>query len=274
MQRTILLDDHPGSYGSFFNDDFAKAALDASEDVEGLHRIVFDLVADWRAASYCGALPSTIPSSVNSFLEGYVNEQEPNTGTLRFADAIVRRMAQIMPEVSADPAMQRRLHDSLVRVAAEIKEIGGRIRIEVNAKEVWDEYLSLVPFQLGLSATMRLVLISVYSAYENFVVRGISLADGGRPIRITDRKAFESRFRAAFGDLYERGWRDPRIHAYRLVRNAFLHAGGRVTKELQAVGIPVAPDEGGLHVFPEHIKELYSLLKGPALELIRSSSFR
>ncbi len=274
MQRRILLDTRPESYGSFFTDDFAKVALDASADVEALRTIAFDLVADWRAASYSGALPSVIPSSLKNFYDGYVNEQDPNTGTLRFADAILGRMAQITPELSADPAMQRRLHDNLVRVAAEIKEIGGRIRIEMSTAEVWADYLSLVPFQLGLSGTLRLVLVSVYSAYENFVVRALSLAHGGKRIRVTDRRAFATEFRASFGDLYDRGWTDPRIIAYRLVRNAFLHAGGRVTKELQAVTIPVVTDNGTLHVYPEHVKELYNLLKVPALEFIRSSRFR
>ncbi len=205
--------------------------------------------------------------------DGYANEREPNTGTLRFADVIVCRMAQITPEVSADPALQRRLHDNLVRVGAEIKEISGSVRVELSIDELWANFLSLAPFQLGLSATMRLVLVSVYSAYENFVVRALSLAQGGEQLRVTDRK-FASGFRAAFGSLYDRGLKDPRIAAYRLVRNAFMHNGGRVTPELEAVALPVVKYRGTLHVFPEHVKELYSLLKVPALELIRSHRFR
>lgn len=274
MQKQILLDTRPDSYGSFFTDDFGQVALDASEDVEALHQIVFDLVADWRAASYSGALPSVIPSSVKSFHDAYLNEDEPNTGTLRFANAILRRMAQLLPEVSADPALQRRLHTAIVRVAADIKEISGGIRIEMSIEDLWAQYLSLVPFQLGLVGTMRLVLVSVYSAYENFVVRALSLAHGGKHFRVTRGEKFASAFRDAFGDLYDRGWREPRIHAYRLVRNAFLHTGGRVTEELKAVRIPVVTLNDTLHVYPEHIKELYNLLKLPALELVRSSRFR
>ncbi|MBC7820027.1 MAG: hypothetical protein IAG10_24355 [Planctomycetaceae bacterium] len=274
MSRNLMFDNRPESYGSFFTDDFAKRIFEASDDVETLKPIVFDLVADWRAASYAGAMPGLIPSSLKGFHDAFVNDSEPNTGTLQMATAVAARVSQLMPELTSDPALQRRFRECLVQVAAEMKEINGKIRVEMSLDEVWEKYTALPPFIMGLSGTLRLVLVSVYSAYENFVVRALSLAHNGRPFSVKDKKEFAKGFRGAFGDFYDRAWTHSRIHAYRLVRHSFVHAGGRVTKELRDVRIPVVVQDDFLHVYPEHIKELYGLLSGPALELAQSKSFR
>ena len=274
MDRRIRLDVRPASYGSFMTDDFAEVAFEASKDVEPLCEIVFDLVADWRMASYSGALPSVIPSSLKTFHDAYVNETEPNTGILKFSDAIIGRMAQVTPEVSADPSLQRTLRENLVKISSEIQEIGQKTRIEMSTESVWSKYFEFPAFQLGISSTLRLVLVSVYCSFENFVVRALRLAHNGKPFRITRAKEFQKGFRAAFGDLYDRGWKNSRLEAYRRVRHAFMHAGGRITDELKTVNIPVVIDGDTLHVFPEHIKELYDLLKPAALEIIRSTTFR
>ncbi len=138
---------------------------------------------------------------------------------------------------------------------------------------MWQAYLELIPFQLGLHGTMRLVYLAVYNSYENFLVQALSIALGGKRIRVTDQ-SFKADFRAVLGDLIDDAWFRQEIHLARLVRHALAHAGGRVTDELQKHVIPLEVHEGYLHVFPEHISALYRTLQAPALAIMRAACFR
>ena len=274
MQRAILIDERPESYGSFFTDNFADLAFNATTDVPDLYEIAFDLVAEWRSNSYSAALPATIPSALKSFHDGYTNQEESEAGILKFANVILQKVAQTTPEITSDPALQKSLHDQLIRISAEIDEINNNLRIELDANAVWKHYLTLSPFTLGLSGTLRIVFVAMYGAYENFIVRALSTAYGGRRFSVTKRKQFEKAFRDAFGNLYENCWDNDTLRSYRLVRNALVHAGGRVTPQLSGVPIPVVVHNETLHIYPQHLKDLYDLLKQPALELMEHSHFR
>jgi hypothetical protein len=274
MQRTILIDERPESYGSFFTDNFAELALNATTDVPALYEVAFDLVAEWRSMSYSAALPATIPSSLKSFHDGYTNQENPEAGILKFADAILQKVAQTTPELTSDPLLQKALHDQLIKTSTEITRINANLQIEMDANAVWNHYLTLHPFTLGLSGTLRIVFVSMYGAYENFIVRAMSAAYGGRRFNVTKRNQFEKAFRDAFGNLYENCWDNDNLRSYRLVRNAFVHAGGRVTPQLADVQIPVVEHENSLHVYPEHLRNLFDLLKRPALQLMEHEYFR
>ncbi len=104
---------------------------------------------------------------------------------------------------------------------------------------------------------------------KNFIVRTLSRVHGGKQIRVTD-KSFKSDFRAAFGDLIEDAWFASEIHVARLIRHSLMHAGGRVTDDLRKCKIPVVVQDEGLNIFPEHILNLYQVLKTPALAIMTS----
>ena len=273
MQKHIMLDPKRESYIPFFDDDFPELAFRASDDNTELYEIVFDLVAEWRSLSYASALPATIPAALAAFHDGYTNDVGNQTGILKFADTILKKVALEAPDLTSDPETQKRLHDKLVNIAGEITAINENLDIRMNADSVWQAYLSLVPFTLGLSGTLRVVFIAMYSAYENFVVRCLSCANDGQQFKITKHKKFEEAFRGTFGNLFDECWGNEDFRPFRLVRNSFVHAGGRVTNQLRDVDIPVVVYENRLHVYPEHIRALYSVLKNPALKLISHPSF-
>jgi hypothetical protein len=273
VAKSIMFDQRQGEYGPFFVDDFAVEALGASRDVESLRRITFDLVADWRSASYAGALPSLIPMSIKSFHDGFVNSKQSASGVLKFSEAILAKLSREITDLTCDPALQRSIQTRLIQISSDIIEIDASLEQVLDQEIVWQQFLALHPFVLGLHATMRQTYLSVYGAYENFVVRLLALARPGERIRVTN-KEFKSLFRASFGDMVETVWFEPSIHAARLVRHSLMHAGGRVTKDLRSIQIPVVEHDDHLHVYPGHIRTLYQKLKVPALELISSKVFR
>ncbi|MBU0699630.1 MAG: hypothetical protein ABIK98_08415 [Pseudomonadota bacterium] len=273
MEKQLIVDDRPESYGPFFVDDFAHKAFDASDDISVLREPVFDLIADWRSASYAGALPYLIPSSIKGFHDAFVNKAPSTAGILKYSSVVLAKLSQQIPQVTSDPALQRALGEKIVALANEICAAAASVTHELDENSIWQQFLSLHPFYLGLHGTMRLVYLSVYGAYENFIVRILSIAHGGARIRVTDRD-FKKRFRGAFGDLIEDAWLSPEINAFKLVRHAIMHAGGRITPDLRSVRIPVVVHDDALHIFPEHIRQLYDTLKEPALRLMQAKCFR
>lgn len=273
MEKSLIIDKRQDSYGTFFSDNFGHLAFAASDDAPLLAVPIFDLVADWRSASYVGALPASIPNAIKQFHDTFVKAETTATGILQYSDVILTKLSRELPELVDSPELQRILRERLVILTSEIAEANSSVKQELDGEAVWQQYLSINPFHMGLHGTMRLVYLAVYGAYENFVVHALSIAHGGKRIRVTDRD-FKENFRAVLGDFIDDAWFAKDIHVARLIRHALIHAGGRVTNDLRNCDIPLLVHEGILNVFPEHISELYDTLKGPALTIMKASCFR
>ena len=273
MEKPLIIDRRQEAYGTFFADNFGHEAFAASDAASLLAETIFDLVADWRSASYVGALPATIPNSIKQFHDAFVNAETTAACILRYSDVILTKLSREIPDLVVNPELQRKLQEKVVALSSEISEANASVRQELDGEAVWQEYLGLHPFHMGLHGTMRLVYLAVYGAYENFVVRSLSIAHGGKRIRVTDRD-FNKNFRDALGDLINKAWLAEDIHVARLVRHSLIHAGGRVTDDLRGCRIPLVVHEDLLNVFPEHVSNLYNALKVPALAIMRAEPFR
>jgi light-regulated signal transduction histidine kinase (bacteriophytochrome) len=273
LQKQYIVETRQDAYGPFFTDHFAHEAFEASNAAASLKTPIFDLVADWRSASYAGALPAQIPSAIKHFHDAFVNTETPPSGILQYSEAILAKLSREIPELVADPKLQRKLQEKVVALSCEIVDANASVNQEMDGQEVWKQYLELHPFQLGLHGTLRLVYLAVYGAYENFLVRVLSIAHGGKRIRITDSD-FKKDFRSALGPLIDSAWFAEEIKIARLVRNSLVHAGGRVTDELRKCKIPLVVHDDSLNVFPEHVSDLYNALKVPALAVMRAGRFQ
>ena len=273
MGRRIMIDTRQEAYGTFFSDDFAHHAFAASQSAPRLKAPNFDLVADWRSASYVGALPASIPGGLKRFHDAFVNARITGAGILRYSDVILVKLSHEMPDLVADPGLQQRFREKIVALSYEIAAVNGSVKQELDGEAVWQQYLEVPPFQMGLHGTMRLVYLAVYGAYENFLVRSLSIAHDGKRVRVTDRD-FNRDFRAVLGDLIDDAWLSEEIRTARLVRHSMVHAGGRMTDQLRRCKVPVNVQDDYLNVFPEHIASLYNALKGPALAIMKAEPFR
>jgi hypothetical protein len=271
MQGSIWIEDRLEAYGTFFRDDFAKKALAASKRSEKLDRIAFDLVCAWRSASYSGALPAVLVMTLKSFHDGYTNEPR-SAGMLKYSEVVLSQLCLAVPTLTLDEKLGRAIQSSILDISCRIVEVDKSLKLDLDLEAAWKDYLKIVPFQLGVHALMRQTYLAIFSAYEDYIISLLKLASGEPNIRITDRD-FNKKFRGAFGDLVESVWYDSRIQKAKLVRHALMHAGGRVTKDLECQDIPVLVHEGYLHIFPEHNQALYDLLKVPALAILESGSF-
>jgi|LakMenEpi03Aug12_release.lakeMendotaPanAssembly.Ray.scaffolds.fasta_scaffold41451_1 hypothetical protein len=270
MQGSIWIEDRLEAYGAFFRDDFAIKALEASKRSERLDRIAFDLVCAWRSASYSGALPAVLVMTLKKFHDGYTNEPR-SAGMLKYSEVVLSQLCLAVPTLTLDEKLGRAIQSSILDISCRIVEVDKSLKLDLDLEAAWKDYLKIVPFQLGVHALMRQTYLAIFSAYEDYIISLLKLASGEPNIRITDRD-FNKKFRGAFGDLVESVWYDSRIQKAKLVRHALMHAGGRVTKDLECHDIPVKVHEGYLHIFPEHNQALYDLLKVPALAILKSGS--
>lgn len=271
MQGSIWIDNRLEAYGTFFRDDFAINALEASKRSERLHRIAFDLAYLWRSASYSGALPAVLVMTLKSFHDGYANEP-CSAGMLKYSEVVLSQLCTAIPALTSNEKLSRSIQSSILDISCRIVEVDKSLKLDFDLEAAWQDYLKLIPFQLGVHALMRQTYLAIFSAYEDYIISLLKLASGDPNIRITNQD-FNKKFRGTFGDLVESVWFDSRIQKAKLVRHALMHAGGRVTKDLECQDIPVKVHEGYLHISPEHNQALYNILKVPALAILESSSF-
>ena len=271
MQRSIKIDERKEAYGAFFRDDFAIKALEASKRSESLDRIAFDLVCAWRSASYSGALPSVLVMTLKSYHDGYTNEPR-SAGMLKYSEAVLSQLYLAVPALTSNEKLSRSIQSSILDISCRIVEAVKSDKTDFDLEAAWKDYLETTPFQMGVHALMRQTYLAIFSAYEDYIISLLKLASGDANIRITSQD-FNKKFRGTFGDLVESVWFDPRIRKAQLVRHALMHAGGRVTPDLERQEIPVAVHKEYIHIFPEHNQALYDLLKVPALAILQSGPF-
>ena len=264
MQRSIKIDERKEAYGTFFHDDFAKKALEASKRSESLDRIAFDLVCAWRSTSYSGALPAVLVMTLKSFHDGYTNEPR-SAGMLKYLEAVLSQLYLAVPALTSNEKLSRSIQSSILDISCRIVKADKPDKTDFDLEAAWKDYLKTTPFQMGVHALMRQTYLAIFISL-------LKLASGDPNIRINS-KDINKKFRGTFGNLVESVWFDTRIQKAKLVRHAVMHAGGRVTKDLECQEIPVLVHEGYLHIFPEHNQALYDLLKVPALAILESSSF-
>lgn len=272
MQSKLVIDTRMEAYGTFFNDDFAHRAFASAKHIALLERPVFDLIASWRCSSYAAALPSLLVSGLRSFGEAFANKPG-SAGMLTYSEAVLAKLCQEIPLLCADTKLCREIQSRIVNISAQIIEADNSVHLEIEEQTLWQQHLELYPFIMGIHASMQQAYLAILSAYEDFLISLIKTLLGPESVR-GGTGAFKSQLRQAFGDLAQELWHNSRLHAARLVRHALLHAGGKITKDLEAVKIPVVVQHGRLHVFPENNKALFKTLKESVLIAISDESVR
>lgn len=274
MERRITCDPRLEEYKPFLDSEFPQALHDSCGENVAFQNLVLDLLLSWRAASYAAAMPYLLVKSMESQHDGYISALEPDDSVLRFSEVILAKLAERIGQVSADHGLQASIRQELFRISNEVL-IAKKIAQESTRfplEEAWQQYLDLGPFQVVMWGLLRTVFISVYNAYEEFVVHAAKLVLQAERLRTT-QDDFSKRLVTAFGEsVAERAWFSDQVNLFKLVRNSLVHAGGRITADLRGKAISYPFDsEGRLHFHPCHIRELHIALREPVLQICKSS---
>ena len=141
LTTNIFIDDRMESYRNFFGDDWGQSMEALTAAAPKLDRLVLDLMLDWRGAAYTVSSPAIMVDHFRSFAEGYVNDPEPNTSLLCLAGNLLTKLSRELPEISADPQLQRKLRDKYVAVGAELLDAQSKVRMEFPIDQIWHDYV-------------------------------------------------------------------------------------------------------------------------------------
>ncbi|PHQ34358.1 hypothetical protein [Rhodopirellula bahusiensis] len=267
----IWFDKRLESYQTFFRDDFGHKADSIATANTRITQPVLQLVYDWRATSYAAALPSLLPGAVSDSLDGYIRGGYDPERTSQRIDMLVVALADRVPAVARGKKLRLRLQKELTDIARKLRENDESLPPVLSTEAVWENYLTLHPFVMGLHRTMELSFVAIYVAFENFVTSMISAALNGQPVTVRDQKEFKRQFRQAFGEpTIQRCWFARQITDAREIRNSISHAGGRVTTKLENYEGSVLIKGNRLQIFPGDLKDLYETLRDAAVQLMTS----
>ena len=260
--RNIFLRTRPEAYRNYLTDAWCERIESLTSSSPHLSELVFDIVLEWRAASYAASLPALIPEHTKTYHDSFVNTGQVNTTLVRLAEGISGNLARRIPELTSDPSLIRRIQTAIVNLGSDLEAAKSDNEGEMSLDGIWNDYLKLPPFFLGLWGSQRIVYMAIYNSYENFFVQLVRTATGNQRCRAGDSD-FNKLVVVAFDSgIKEKCWTDNRLSVARLARHSLSHAGGRVTEELDKIRPKheFAVEGDRIQITPDKTKALFELL--------------
>lgn len=257
--RQVYIGSRLDRYEGFLPQDWAQQISDAAKPSASLDPIVMDLVMAWRTTAYTASMPAVLVKSLQSLSIGYMCSVSPDSTVIAFADTVIQKVSRKVPELVEDRQLRSKLVAELASCAQEFRDARAAVKTDIPVEPIWEQFLSMSPFQLAVWSSQRVSFVSFYNAYEAFLVKCAKHALGVMQLRATD-KDFKSALRTGFScDVFDACWGNSERNTFGLVRHALSHADGRLTDDLkkQAHGITVV--ENVLQIIPD---DNHRLLRG------------
>lgn len=271
----IMFDTRLSEYQGFFRgESFSREALQLSDSIGGMTKATYELLAAWRGASMASALPYLLVNGVVGFHEGYA-KPSGKIDTREFEDAVLMLLSLRIPALVQNVEVTQKIKKELRNIATEVALTRERLFAPLDPEAIWESHLGKNQFKMGLSSLMKETLVSIFFAYEAFVICALKQKLHLKSIRTTD-KSFEQKFAELFPGLLQSCWTSSAMKRWRDVRNSIAHADGLLLHDqLLAHGkLPVETAGGRLFVYPKHTRDMFSLLSKNVLKMLRSLAGR
>ncbi len=260
--RTLHTETDIAAYRGYIPDDWGEKTVGPLKEGTVLERLVLDLSLAWRSASYTAQMPATSIRAMHAVAVGLSNFATPNASIVRFADAVIGRLADRVPELAVDRTLGMRLVQELETIATDFRDRAAAVPYQVPVETMWAPFMQDVAFRISLWSSQRIAYVAFYNAYEAFLVDCLKVGGGLSSLRSSDKKPFNEALRTALGkDITCACWSHHEINIPRLVRHALSHNGGRETEDLkkQKHGIRLIGDE--LQIVPNDVHRMLSRLR-------------
>ncbi len=162
--------------------------------------------------------------------------------------------------------MRDRLNLAILKIGNDIGDINASSKNDFDDARLWDRLIESKEgneFQLAIWGTQRLCYPALYHAYENFLRDVMSVRTADPNYRILRYEKFLKDAVANLGQaIVDECLTDPAVTLARLVRNAFAHKGGRLTKELRELKtFPFQIEDDTIQITAPDTTSLFNLLK-------------
>jgi len=260
--RRISRDPSLDSYQGFFDHSWAKQIHNVAEGKK-FDQALFDLTSSWKGTSNARRMPWLMIRLLKGMLEGYARMKVPFPVTV--AEAFLKNVSKMMGDT---PFTQKQLE----RMKLVFADIQGRLWSGLEAippdfaNEIdgfWEEIVGESDFSLSLWKSEENAYVAIYFAYEDYVSRLVGLGKGTSGYKLSD--TFQEDFVSLFGSsMFDTCWACKPVRVARLVRNAMLHNGGRLTADLKKIDHGLRLEGEQIILIAPDTTNLYNLLKDRA----------
>lgn len=260
--KTFLIDPDIQSYRNYFTTDQAQSLLDRGLDA--VEPLVNDLSFAWRSAAYAAGMPGQMAGQIPRFLAGEQSFPQSAEGQQSVTEMVLALLVHRLPTLTADPAFLGELRTTILNILPEVREARTSFPRSLTEDELWNTFLQLTEFQFYILSSQRFCYLTVYAAYEVFLVGFVRTVLKNDTIRVTDRSPrFSKRLEEAVGtSLCSKAWTTPAVAMPREVRNSLLHERGRLTVKLKPFESKLRLVDGEIQIYPEDNKQLIANLLG------------
>lgn len=265
----IRIDERLESYRTFFDHQWAKDILKLVAGTK-LEPQVDSLTIHWKSVANAHVMPWLVTEALKNLAEGYVLAGTPFA--VQLVDVMKLRLANEIGD-ALPPRHKKIVKAAVDRVAEDVRATSAVAKEDaatrMRSTDIWAEFSRHPEFGMSIWGSQRLCYAGVYFGYESFVRACASLAIGKPTSDDWTRSGELLRdLKAVFGEQIVNDYvADRTVNVARLVRNALVHHGGKVTEELRHISHGLAVEDGVLQIMAPDTSKLFDQLKGRALKL-------
>ena len=228
MEKQIFITTDLKAYAAFYDHKWANEITAQCRDTK-LDRPFFDLIASWKGISNARQMPVMMINLFKSGVEGatrpYAEYAHRFTTTLR--DTIVAR-------VPLSDSQQRSMDAGLRSIQAGTADMLKSAKHALDAEKLWEDFTKELEIRLSLWKSEEAAYVMMFFAYESFLSHCVGIFKDNPAYRARRAEELGNDLETEFGKpVSDNCWRAEPVTIARLVRNALLHNGGRLTRELE-----------------------------------------
>lgn len=255
----IRFDNNLDSYQGFFDHSWMKQLSILTIDSQ-LENATMALGASWKGASNVRRMPWLMMIGLKDAVENFSNYHQPIP--IQVLSVLIEKIAKGLERnaITLIGSERRALIKEIQQIETELLQGRSKNPLEIDEHHLWRQYLGQDEFLLCLWMSEINAYCSIYFAYENFLINAIKTLgkfENLRSIKLAVKKTTE----LFDNELTKILWKDETVKKARLIRNALVHNGGKITDELKRYSDQLLLEDGQIVIMPEQTNQLYSTLK-------------
>lgn len=256
--KTIKIDENIEHYIGFFDHKWVNELFVIIKDTR-MENPILNLTSEWKGISNARQLPWLMMHGLKDSIDEALNSHTPFP--LRTLHVLLERISNGAEHQQLNISDQNRQI-----VISEIRKIENEIIEAIRLKpyngdldKIWKAYVESSDVRIGLWMSEVNAFAGVYFAYEHFLISTIKMI-GNLPFLRTNKLA-EEMAKYLGKAVVITCWDDEQVNLARCIRNAVVHNGRKVTKELEQYRKNIDINDGEIALTAYQTTALFNMLK-------------
>lgn len=273
QQQHSIIEVRPGEYKIRLTSGWAKVFFETVDQKAVLNSPAFSLVTELRAIAFSASLPYTIVDQIVAFYRGYMRGGQ-DLDASKLVRATAMRFCSALTEQGSKYDLTKDQKDLVrsetLKLEREMSFAESADFSETLGADFWKEYMEDKGFKHGVWGSQRQAYVSIYNAYDSFLVASMKRVAGTQKIGGQKEQAIGRIFGE---DAVGKCWSHPELEIGRLVRHAISHAEGKETSQLKQKkhDIVLTGTNKLINVFPADVKRLLRRVETASMLLVEQA---